>query len=308
MLVYGFRSRCHRLRPGRYGGHEHTDRVALAVPRAVVRSQRARDLRRVARLRLGRADCCRWERCSHLSLVFLDQAPSRFQLALRTGTVESLEERMLASCARPRRRQRPSRRRDLLRLVAQLSSPRPRHGWHAGASERHSYALRKQLRLPGARARLAELGGAPARHREARSQPRDPEQGGVLPRMRTGRASAGIRSRRDARRVLAVMARRVGRCRRVPPRALGRNRLRVGWPATGSRALAAPWRSRTSTTGSRPRGRQGVGQRNPTPVQSCDLRTPLTPVRARVPDIRWAGCAWSCPLSRSRTRALPASP
>ena len=55
-----------------------------------------------------------------LSLVFPDEAPSRFQLALRSGTVESLQERLAALRTAGRARTAQESAELLLQLVAAL--------------------------------------------------------------------------------------------------------------------------------------------------------------------------------------------
>lgn len=82
-----------------------------------------------------------------LSLVFPDQAPSRFELALRTGTVESLVERLRVM---RETREAPSTQEAaeiLLRLVAALSIHDAITRGHAERVRAYSYLLGTQLGL-----------------------------------------------------------------------------------------------------------------------------------------------------------------
>ena len=83
-----------------------------------------------------------------LSLVFPDQAPSRFHLAFRTGTVESLEERTRLMREAKKAPTTQQAAEILLRLVAQLSYHDHVTAGHAERVRAYSYALGKQLGLP----------------------------------------------------------------------------------------------------------------------------------------------------------------
>src|ERR1044071_794940 len=82
-----------------------------------------------------------------LSLVFPDEAPSRFRLALQTGTVETLEQRvslMQAANEAPTAQQAAE---ILLRLVAALDVHDEITRGHAERVRAYSYSLGNQLRL-----------------------------------------------------------------------------------------------------------------------------------------------------------------
>ena len=84
-----------------------------------------------------------------LSLVFPDESPSRFKLALRTGTVESLEERLREL----REANEPASAQEAAEILLQLAGALDVHDKITrGHSERvraYSYSLGKQLSLAG---------------------------------------------------------------------------------------------------------------------------------------------------------------
>jgi HD domain len=84
-----------------------------------------------------------------LSLVFPDESPSRFRLALRTGTVESLEERL----HQLRQANEPASAQEAAEILLQLAGALDVHDKITrGHSERvraYSYSLGKQLSLAG---------------------------------------------------------------------------------------------------------------------------------------------------------------
>ena len=82
-----------------------------------------------------------------LSLVFPDEAPSRFQLALRTGTVESLEERLRLMRDAKEAPTAQEAAEILLRLVAALSVHDRITRGHAERVRAYSYMLGRQLGL-----------------------------------------------------------------------------------------------------------------------------------------------------------------
>jgi len=80
-----------------------------------------------------------------LSLVFPDETPSRFQLALRTGTVESLEERLRLMREAKEAPTAQEAAEILLRLAAALSVHDRITRGHAERVRAYSYMLGKQL-------------------------------------------------------------------------------------------------------------------------------------------------------------------
>ena len=113
-----------------------------------------------------------------VSLVFPDEAPSRFRVALRSGTVETLADRVRLMREADEAPTAQEAAEILLQLVAALDVHDKITRGHAERVRAYSYSLGKQLGLSGEELDLPQLGGAPARHREARGQPRDPEQAG----------------------------------------------------------------------------------------------------------------------------------
>ena len=160
-----------------------------------------------------------------LSLVFPDQAPSRFKAAMESGRVGQLRERLeLAAPGGPREHAR--------RVGAVAADARRRA---ERARQDHARPLRARARVrgddrPGAAPvrggdRPAQLGGAAARRRQAGDRERDPQQAGTAVGGGVAAAQAPSALRRGAGRADAPVARRVGRRRRLPPRALGRHGL-----------------------------------------------------------------------------------
>ena len=84
-----------------------------------------------------------------LSLVFPDEAPSRFQLALRSGTVESLQERLAALRTAGRARTAQESAELLLQLVAALDVHDSLTRGHAERVRAYSYSLGRELGLTG---------------------------------------------------------------------------------------------------------------------------------------------------------------
>ena len=82
-----------------------------------------------------------------LSLVFPDQAPSRFQVALRTGTVESLVERLRVMRETEEAPSTQEAAEILLRLTAALSVHDSITRGHAERVRAYSYLLGSQLSL-----------------------------------------------------------------------------------------------------------------------------------------------------------------
>ena len=82
-----------------------------------------------------------------LSLVFPDQAPSRFQVALRTGTVESLVERLRVMREAEQAPSTQEAAEILLRLAAALSVHDRITRGHAERVRAYSYLLGSQLSL-----------------------------------------------------------------------------------------------------------------------------------------------------------------
>lgn len=84
-----------------------------------------------------------------LSLVFPDEAPSRFRLALQSGTVESLEERLRSLQAAGEAPSAQEAAEILLRLVAALDvNDRITRG-HAERVRAYAAGIGRQLGLPG---------------------------------------------------------------------------------------------------------------------------------------------------------------
>src|SRR5438477_1556579 len=81
-----------------------------------------------------------------LSLVFPDEAPSRFRLALAAGTVESLGERLRRASEAPTAQESAE---ILLQLVAALDTQDPLTRGHAERVRAYSYSLGRQLGLQG---------------------------------------------------------------------------------------------------------------------------------------------------------------
>jgi hypothetical protein len=83
-----------------------------------------------------------------LSLVFPDESPSRFRLALRSGTVESLEERLHAL----RDAKEAAGAQEAAEILLQLAGALDVHDritrGHAERVRAYSYSLGKQLSLP----------------------------------------------------------------------------------------------------------------------------------------------------------------
>jgi hypothetical protein len=84
-----------------------------------------------------------------LSLVFPDEAPSRFRLALRSGTVESLEERLRLMREASEAPSAQEAAEILLQLVAALDLHDSITRGHAERVRAYSYSLGKQLSLVG---------------------------------------------------------------------------------------------------------------------------------------------------------------
>jgi hypothetical protein len=82
-----------------------------------------------------------------LSLVFPDEAPSRFQLALRSGTVESLEERLDLMRESGEALSAQEAAEILLQLVGLLDAHDKITSGHAERVRAYSYSLGKQLSL-----------------------------------------------------------------------------------------------------------------------------------------------------------------
>src|SRR5919198_1071619 len=81
-----------------------------------------------------------------LSLVFPDEAPSRFRIALTAGTVSSLEERLREASEAPTAQESAE---ILLQLVAALDVHDPLTRGHAERVRAYSYSLGRQLGLQG---------------------------------------------------------------------------------------------------------------------------------------------------------------
>ena len=81
-----------------------------------------------------------------LSLVFPDEAPSRFRVAMGAGTVESLEERLQRASEAPTAQESAE---ILLQLVAALDTHDPLTRGHAERVRAYSYSLGRQLGLQG---------------------------------------------------------------------------------------------------------------------------------------------------------------
>jgi HD domain-containing protein len=79
-----------------------------------------------------------------LSLVFPDEAPSRFRLALRSGTVESLEERLREMGEAPSAQEAAE---ILLQLVTALDEHDAITRGHAERVRAYSYSIGRQLKL-----------------------------------------------------------------------------------------------------------------------------------------------------------------
>ena len=84
-----------------------------------------------------------------LSLVFPDEAPSRFRLALRSGTVETLEERLRLMRAAGEAPSAQQAAEILLQLVAALDIHDAITRGHAERVRAYSYSLGRQLGLAG---------------------------------------------------------------------------------------------------------------------------------------------------------------
>jgi hypothetical protein len=82
-----------------------------------------------------------------LSLVFPDEAPSRFQLAMRSGTVQSLEQRLDRMRAAGKELSAQEAAEILLQLVAELDAHDKITSGHAERVRAYSHSLGKQLSL-----------------------------------------------------------------------------------------------------------------------------------------------------------------
>ena len=100
-----------------------------------------------ARLSRSRGGCCLWARCSSSRCVFPDQAPSRFQLALRTGTVASLEERVRLMREAKIRPDRARSRPNPARPGRRSQHSRPHHPRPRGARARVQLHARRAARV-----------------------------------------------------------------------------------------------------------------------------------------------------------------
>src|SRR5919109_1162798 len=85
----------------------------------------------------------------NLSLVFPDEAPSRFKLAMSTGTVETLEERLALMREAREAPKAPKAAEILLQLVAALDVHDEITRGHAERVRGYSFALAKQIGLTG---------------------------------------------------------------------------------------------------------------------------------------------------------------
>jgi hypothetical protein len=85
-----------------------------------------------------------------LSLVFPDEAPSRFQLAMRSGTVQTLEQRLDRMRAAGEELSAQEAAEILIQLVAELDAHDKITSGHAERVRAYSYSLGKQLSLSDA--------------------------------------------------------------------------------------------------------------------------------------------------------------
>ena len=86
-------------------------------------------------------------RCSSFSLVFPDEAPSRFRLALRSGTVEELQERLRGLREAEPTDQPQAAAEILLQLVAALDVHDKVTRGHAERVRAYAASLGKQIGL-----------------------------------------------------------------------------------------------------------------------------------------------------------------
>ena len=156
-----------------------------------------------------------------LSLVFPDEAPSRFRLALAADTVESLERRL----SEMREGDAQESAEILLQLVAALDVHDHITRGHAERVRGYAASLGRELGLP--KDDLDRLNWSALLHNIGKlkvdtkilnkpGRPTDEEWATLRQASARGRGARGAASR---------LARRVGGCDRLPPRALGRNRL-----------------------------------------------------------------------------------
>ena len=184
-----------------------------------------------------------------LSLVFPDESPSRFKLALRSGTVESLEERLHQLRLANERASAQEAAEILLQLAGALDVHDKITRGHAERVRAYSYSLGKQLGLGGDD--LDRLNWAALLHDvgQARRQHRDPQQARQADRRGVGAAAPPSVVRRDARRAAQRMARQPGPKRSGTTTSTGTARdTRAASPARRFRSPDASSRSPTSTT------------------------------------------------------------
>ena len=184
-----------------------------------------------------------------LSLVFPDESPSRFKLALRTGTVESLEERLRLTARGQRGGERAGGGGDPAPAGRRARRPRQDHARPRRARSRLLLQPRQAAQPGGRRSRPSELGRAPPRRRQARGQRGDPEQARQADRRGMGAAAPPSPVRRDARRAAQRMARRRGPTRSDTTTSTGTARAtRAASRARRSRSPVVSSRSPMSTT------------------------------------------------------------
>ena len=184
-----------------------------------------------------------------LTLVFPDEAPSRFKVALRSGSVESLADRLLATKAAAEAETPSEAAARLLELVAALNIHDRLTRGHCERVRAYSVMIGEDLGLSADELDLTQLGGAAARRRQARGARGDPDQAGRP----TDEEWEVLRRhpvyRRRARRADARVARRRGPTRSATTTSAGTARAtRTASRARRSRSPAGSSRSPTSST------------------------------------------------------------
>ena len=246
----GAGARIARLRPARDRVHGRADGIARRLPALVVRDEPRCDRGGRRRVPDHAPPAATRERCSSSHSSSRTRRRRGSRVALRSGTVESLEERLRLMRRCRRRSERPGCGRDPAPPRRRPRRPRPNHTRPRREGPRILLQPRPTARARRRRPRSPQLGRPAARHREARGQSAEIlNKPGRPTEDEWEQLRAHPALRRDPRRTAARVARRLGRCSRISPRALGRRRLPPrGLPEPRSRSPAESWRSPTCST------------------------------------------------------------